>query len=369
VREIPADEHLNWIRGRSAATSFLQTPAWAGVKAEWGHVSLGWFDGDTMVGAGLVLLRRIPRTPWSLAYLPEGPAIDAMVERSPQAITTPLVAELRRRRAFTAKMGPPLVARRWSAATLKSAIAAGEARTIGDVAPDVVDDAVAAWIEGLRSAGWSRKESAGAGFGDVQPRYVFQLQLADRSLDDVFTGFNQEWRRNIRKADKAGVVVREGIADDLPAFHAAYIETAARDRFTPRPLAYFERMWRAMRSEDPARLRLFLAEHNGDVLAATTLVTVGTHAWYSYGASTTAGRDLRPSNAVQWAMIKAAHASGARVYDLRGISPTLDPSHPLFGLIRFKLGTGGEVAEYVGEFDLPLNALLHRAVGAYLERR
>jgi lipid II:glycine glycyltransferase (peptidoglycan interpeptide bridge formation enzyme) len=292
-----------------------------------------------------------------------------MVERSPATITAPLVAELRRRRAFTVKMGPPLVARRWNAATLKAAIADGSAATIGDVSPDLEDTSVAEWVENLRSAGWSRKDGAGAGFGDVQPRYVFQLPLAERTLDDVFTGFNQEWRRNIRKAEKAGVTVREGTAEDLPAFHVAYVETAARDRFTPRPLAYFERMWRAMRAEDPARLRLFLAEHNGDVLAATTLVTVGTHAWYSYGASTTAGRDLRPSNAVQWAMITAAHASGAHVYDLRGISPTLDPSHPLFGLIRFKLGTGGQVAEYVGEFDLPLNAVLHRAVGAYLDRR
>jgi lipid II:glycine glycyltransferase (peptidoglycan interpeptide bridge formation enzyme) len=369
VREITPDEHLEWIQGRAAATSFLQTPAWAGVKAEWGHVSLGWFDGPRLVGAGLVLLRRIPRTKRSLAYLPEGPAIDGLAERSPGAITTPLVAELKRRGAFTVKMGPPLVARRWTAGTLKAAIAEREARTIGDVPADAHDAAVEHWVDALRTLGWTQKQAAGAGFGDVQPRYVFQLPLAGRTLDDVFTGFNQEWRRNIRKADKAGVVVREGDADDLPAFHRVYVETAARDGFTPRPLGYFERMWRVMRAEDPQRIRLFLAEHEGAVQAATTLVTVGTHAWYSYGASTTAGRDLRPSNAVQWAMIQAAHAAGAGIYDLRGISPTLDSTHPLFGLIRFKLGTGGEVAEYVGEFDLPINALLHRAVTAYLERR
>jgi lipid II:glycine glycyltransferase (peptidoglycan interpeptide bridge formation enzyme) len=68
-------------------------------------------------------------------------------------------------------------------------------------------------------------------------------------------------------------------------------------------------------------------------------------------------------------MIQAAHASGASVYDLRGISDTLDPADPLFGLIRFKLGTGGHALEYAGEFDLPLNALLHKAVGTYLARR
>ena len=56
--------------------SFLQTPAWAEVKAEWGNERLGWFDGDRLVGAGLVLLRQIPRVRRYLAYLPEGPVLD-----------------------------------------------------------------------------------------------------------------------------------------------------------------------------------------------------------------------------------------------------------------------------------------------------
>ena len=48
VRRITADEHLAYVRERSgnAAISFLQVPSWAGVKAEWSHASLGWFDDD-----------------------------------------------------------------------------------------------------------------------------------------------------------------------------------------------------------------------------------------------------------------------------------------------------------------------------------
>jgi lipid II:glycine glycyltransferase (peptidoglycan interpeptide bridge formation enzyme) len=369
VREITAEQHLEWIQGRAGSTSFLQTPAWAGVKAEWGHVSLGWFEASELVGTGLVLLRRIPRTPWSLAYLPEGPVLDWHEQRPIADLTVPLVGALKARRAFSVKMGPPLVARRWHAATIKDAIASGDFSSLADVPADVTDHRAIEVGAQLRASGWSQPESDGAGFGDVQPRYVFQLPLAGRTLDDVFAGFNQEWRRNVRKAAKAGVEVVEGDEQDLPDFHRVYVETAARDGFTPRGLPYFQRMWRVMRAEDPQRIRLFLARHEGEVLAATTLVTVGSHAWYSYGASTTASRDLRPSNAVQWAMIQAAHDAGAAVYDLRGISGTLDQNHPLFGLIRFKLGTGGEAAEYLGEFDLPINALLHKAVGAYLARR
>jgi lipid II:glycine glycyltransferase (peptidoglycan interpeptide bridge formation enzyme) len=369
VRAIAAAEHRQWIAAHDRGVSFLQTPEWAGVKAEWRAQSLGWFRDGALIGTGLVLYRPIPRLPWSLAYLPEGPSLPWADERDPVALLAPLVAHLKAQRAFTVKIGPTAVTRRWSAATVKAAIAEGKAARLGDVEPDAADDNAARLVASLRAAGWTRHEGADGGFGDVQPRYVFQLSLAERTLDDVFAGFNQEWRRNIRKAERSGVQVREGTADDLPDFHRVYVETAARDGFRPRGLPYFQRMWSAMREHDPGRLRLFLATKDDDVLAATTLVTVGRHAWYSYGASTTASRDLRPSNAVQWAMIRAAHESGCTVYDLRGIGDALASDDPLFGLIRFKLGTGGEAVEYAGEWDLPLNRVLHRAVNAYLRRR
>ena len=86
------------------------------------------------------------------------------------------------------------------------------------------------------------------------------------------------------------------------------METAGRDAFTPRPLDYFRTMWRAMTNEDPDRLRLYLAAHEGDLVAATTMVRVGEHAWYSYGASSTDRREVRGSNAVQWQMLRDALA-------------------------------------------------------------
>jgi lipid II:glycine glycyltransferase (peptidoglycan interpeptide bridge formation enzyme) len=180
---------------------------------------------------------------------------------------------------------------------------------------------------------------------------------------------NQLWRRNIKKADKAGVIVTQGKAEDLAAFHRIYTETAERDHFTPRPLSYFQTMFDALLAEDPDRIRLYLAHHEGDLVAATTWVRVGDHAWYSYGASTSAKREVRGSNAIQWRMITDALASGARVYDLRGITDTVDADDPHAGLIQFKVGTGGEAVEYLGEWDLPLNRLLYKAFDVYMSRR
>jgi lipid II:glycine glycyltransferase (peptidoglycan interpeptide bridge formation enzyme) len=372
VRPVPADdgaaqaEYLAFVSERSG--SFLQAPSWAAVKTEWGSELLGWYDSGKLVGVGLVLLRQTPRVKRYLAYLPEGPVIDWAAYPAAE-VTAPLLAHLKQHRVFTVKMGPQLVTRRWEAETVKAAIAAGSPARLGEVPADSTDEHSIALGTALRDLGWEQTADAGPGFGDFQPRYVFQVPLAGRSEAELLAGFNQLWRRNIKKAEKAGVAVTEGGYDDLAAFHALYLETAQRDHFTPRTLHYFQRMWTAMRAEDPDRLRLYLAQREDQLLAATTWVRVGQHVWYSYGASSTDGREHRASNAVQWRMLADAAKAGATVYDLRGISDTLDPDDHLFGLVQFKLGTGGQAVEYLGEWDYPLSPFLHKAFTMYLARR
>jgi vancomycin resistance protein VanK len=371
VRPISADEHRAFIAGRSSA-SFLQTPAWAAVKSEWRAESLGWYDGDRIVGAGLVLYRQLPRLKRYLAYLPEGPVLDWDVDDL-AAWLEPMTRHLRSQGAFGVRMGPPVVTRRWSAAQVKEGIADDGVARLGEIAPLERAAAGARVVQQLETLGWQAQVTDG-GFAAGQPQYTFVIPLVDaegarRTEEDVLAGMNQLWRRNIRKADKAGVVVTTGGSADLKAFHDLYVHTAERDHFTPRPFSYFQTMYDALGAEDPGRITLWLAHHEGDLVAATIAVRVGTHAWYSYGASSTDKREVRGSNAVQWAMIRDAIDQGAEVYDLRGITDTLDPDDPHVGLIQFKVGTGGEAVESVGEWDLPLNRVLYRGFELYLARR
>ena len=367
VRTISAADHIAFNRSRPAV-SFLQTPAWAGVKHEWRSESVGWFDaGGEQVGAGLVLYRQLPVGKRSLAYLPEGPVIDWEGDDI-GAYLTPLARHLRRAGAFGVRVGGPVVARRWSGETIKAAIADPAVSRLSEVRPDEINHRVTRTRNAMRSLGW-RPPGEDQGFAAGQPRFVFQLPIGGKTEEQLLAGMNQLWRRNIKKAAKAGVTVRQGSASDLPAFHALYSETAARDGFTPRPLSYFQTMFQALCAEDPDRIRLYLAWYGQDLVAATTWVRVGEHAWYSYGASSTAHRDVRGSNAVQWQMIRDARAAGATIYDLRGITESVAADDPHLGLIQFKVGTGGEAVEYLGEWDLPLNRLLYAAFELYLRRR
>ena len=318
VRPIPADDHLAFLREQSWA-SFLQTPAWATVKTEWRAESLGWFDGERLVGAGLVLYRQLPAAQ-ALPRLPaRGPGhrLGRPTTSAPGSTRWPRTCG--GQGAFGVRMGPPVVTRRWSAAAGQGGRRRRRRTPARRPAPDGARRRPAPGSSRSSQAlGW-RPQVAEGGFAAGQPQYNFWIPLraADgtpRTEDDVLAGMNQLWRRNIKKAAKAGVEVTHG-------------DRATRPQGLPRPLRPHRRArplhargrWPTSRrcstrcgAEEPDRIRLYLAHHEGDLVAATIWVRVGAHAWYSYGASSTEKRDVRGSNAVQWAMIRDALAAGRR---------------------------------------------------------
>ena len=372
VRPISPTEHRDYLASLPSA-SFLQTPGWGRVKSEWRSESIGWFDDSgAQVGVALVLYRQLPKLRRFLAYLPEGPVLDWNRDDLGEWLR-PMVAHLKAQGAFAVRIGPPVVTRRWTTAQVKEGIADPAVRLLSQVAPAERSPVGARVVAQLHELGW-RYQGVEGGFAAGQPQFVFQVPLrhpdgTQRTEDEVLKGMNQLWRRNIKKATKEGVEVTVGSREDLKAFHDLYVHTAERDHFTPRPLRYFETMYDALRADGPERFTLWLGRHEGDLVAATIAIRVGEHAWYSYGASSTEKREVRGSNAVQWAMIRDAIAAAAAVYDLRGITETLDAEDPHVGLIQFKVGTGGEAVEHAGEWDLPVNRALYKAFQVYLQRR
>ena len=223
-------------------------------------------------------------------------------------------------------------------------------------------------------------QSVDGGFAAGQPQFNFQIPLATTGPDgarvprteaDVLKGMNQQWRRNIKKAAKEGVVVTRASGPRPSRSSRRFTTSTSTPRSgttSPSPALLFPHDGRGARRRGADRITLWFARHEGDLVASTIAIRVGAHAWYSYGASSTEKRDVRGSNAVQWAMISDALAAGADVYDLRG-TDTLDADDPHVGLIQFKVGTGGEAVEYAGEWDLPLNRPLYKAFDIYMKRR
>jgi lipid II:glycine glycyltransferase (peptidoglycan interpeptide bridge formation enzyme) len=370
LKEIDKDTHVEFLKNYQTF-SFLQLPCWAEVKSGWKSKSVGWFDERKLVSVGLILIRNIPKTKWSLFYLPEGPVLDPDYAKNVVDWLTPLRDFAKDSGAFNLKLGPQVTINTWSASTIKSAISDNVYKQFKDVDPDRVNPFGNEIGTKLRNLGGKQIETDGEGFGDVQPRFVFAIDVEDKTDEELLASFSQEWRRNIKKAEKSEVTVRKANFSDLETFHTLYKETAKRDKFTPRPLNYFKQMWKSLNenSNNLAEMRLYIAEQENICHAACLWVRVGKHVWYTYGASSTSGRELRPSNAIQWQMMRDARDTGASIYDMRGIAATLNEKSPLFGLLRFKIGTGGKVIQYVGEWDFVLKPLIYKAFRVALARR
>jgi lipid II:glycine glycyltransferase (peptidoglycan interpeptide bridge formation enzyme) len=313
----------------SPAGDVLQCMEWGELKSRtgWRPFTVAVIEQEAIVAGATVLCRRAPLGR-SLLYCPRGPVVDLLANTAAcEALIQALRELAREQRALAIKIDPPVAAAK-----------AGDA---------------------LRTLGFRRAPVAEVGFGGTQPRAVMKLSpLGDD--DALLARFKPKTRYNLRLAERKGVeVTGETTRDDLRAFHRVLLETGERDGFHVRGLDYYEALWDCLIERGLGRL--FLARHEGQVLAGAIDFRLGHQCWYVYGASSNARRNLMPNHLLQWRMIQWARDNGCTVYDFRGVPLDRPGVEDLGGLVRFKAGFAADYVEYVGEWDLPLSALWYGA--------
>ena len=206
----------------------------------------------------------------------------------------------------------------------------------------------------ITNLGYQIKDDAKDFKDEIQPRFVFRLDIKDKTEEEVMAGFHQKWRYNIRLAGRKGVVIKEGTREDLKEFHKIMVTTGIRDGFITRPLEYFERMYDCL---GPEHIKLLMAYYEGKPISGVIPIMYGNKTWYLYGASSNEHRNLMPNYLLQWEMIKIALARKSDIYDLRGVPGIADNSN---GLYRFKKGFGAEYTEFIGEVYIPFKPLTYK---------
>ncbi len=199
---------------------------------------------------------------------------------------------------------------------------------------------------------------------DIQPPSTVILSLRETE-EDLLRGMKSKTRYNIRLAFKRGVSVIESGIEDLSLWYDMYRETAERDRIAIHSLEYYTylfelaRDYRKSYGREGPLLKLLLARVGKEVVAGNIVSFWGDTARYLYGASTGRKRNLMPTYALQWEAITMAKRLGYRYYDFFGIPPGPDPSHPMYGLYRFKTGFGGKIVHRYGCYDVPVDLLFY----------
>ncbi len=331
------DRYSSFVRSHPHR-SVTQDLRWGVVKDDWGQEAVYVEEDGRIVAAMTLLVRRLPGG-FSVLYAPRGPLMDwadlPMLHRL-LAEAAPLV---RRHRAIMTKFDP-------------------EVRFTPELD---------SWLR--EQPGWVVK-NVGAGKDDmVQPRYCMIVRLQDedgRQLDEdeLMAKYDGKARNRVRTGRKKGVVTAAADSEEgLRTFHDIYSYMARRNEITTRGLPYFHRMREAFGD----RMRVTLASHEEDVLAASVTVDYFGKLYYLYAGSNDLKRNLAPNQVMNHELMVWGLERGAETYDMGGVFE-LDNSDGLYLFKRaFCKGDGG-ATEFVGEVDVVHNRALYAVLARLVPR-
>ena len=307
--------------------NFQQSLEWGKVKTNWRkEVVLAEDENHKIIGSICVWIRKMPIF-GNMMYSSRGPVCDIHDKKVLEQLTDGIKELGKKYNAFVLRIEP-------------------------DIKKD--DQEFRKIVEEI---GYKIKDDAKDFKDEIQPRFVFRLDIKGKTEDEVLAGCHQKTRYNIRLAKRKGVVVKEGTREDLKDFHKIMIETGSRDGFIIRSLDYFEKMYDELA---PKHMKLLMAYYEDKPISGIIPIMYGNKTWYLYGASSNQHRNLMPNYLLQWEMIRQAIQNKCDIYDFRGVSGVVDETHPQYGLYRFKKGFGAEFTEFIGEVYWPFKPLTYK---------
>ena len=304
-------------------TSFMQDLNWGKVKSNWKQEAIYLREDGKIVAAMMLLIQPVPLNS-TFIYAPRGPVCDVY--------DIDLVNRL-------IKEAEP-VAKKYKSYVLK-------------FDPQVIYDEK---LDNMyKKAGYKTTGYKPDADDLIQPGHNMVLNIDGKTEEELMKSFAEKTRYNIRLSGRKGVTVRYSRdVEDLKKFYEIYEVTTIRDKIGKRPYDYFERMLEAY---DETKLRIYIAEHEGQGLAAAIATTFGGELFYVDGASSNEIRNLMPNYAMQMAMIRWGIETGCKTYNFGGVL-NLDPNN---GLYKFKIGFCREegLEEYIGEINKVYKAFIY----------
>lgn len=317
-------KYENFVRNHKNK-SIMQDPAWAIVKNDWGseYVYLENEQGE-IYAAISILIRKVP-SGRSLFYAPRGPVCDvydADVLKELMEEVRPLAKQYK---AFVLRMDPEV--------------------SYSDELQNK-----------LNRHGFIVK-NRDVDFNDlIQPRNNMIIYLEDMDADDLMSTFKSGTRNKVRKPKKKGVEFSWGRSDEyIEDFYDVYTFMAERNEITHRGKDYFYKL----RDAYGDQLRVYLAHHEGDLLAGAVTVNYNGKVYYLYGGSNNTKRNKYPNQGMQYEMIVWGIEENADQYDFGGVIDMSEDD----GLYRFKkqFTEKDGVTEYIGEIDFVYNKFFYNA--------
>jgi hypothetical protein len=308
----------------------FQAWAWGEYKRERGWLVERWLavdDNDVTIACLQALVKRLPfgRT---LAWVPGGPVIG--FPKRTAGVLGPLVFE------WLARAGRDrgLVYARFASAL-----------------PSISNDAYAI-----------SRVCARPRFPIVHG-YTVAIDLT-RSADDLRASMSAKHRYYVKRGEGARLRWVWGNTDGLAAdLERLYVEMARAKDLRVRAYAADLPILRRTFGDD---LAILVGYRDAEPVTGCMVLMTGQNAFYLIAATGEAGRRVSAAYAMVWELLGRLQSRTIASFDFGGLSPG---SSAAAGVDHFKRGFGGQVVEYLGEWEFASSRPVSRLFGFLAARR
>ncbi len=206
-------------------------------------------------------------------------------------------------------------------------------------------------------------------------KYTFILNLT-KSEEELLKSMHSKARYNIKIAKKHGVeIIFNSSEETLQTFLRLNSETNTRQKFYTRPDWHFKEMKKLFNefpvddknqpregdSDDHLRMQILTATYKSKPLVSWILFSFHDTLYYPYGASSSEHREVMASSLIMWEAIRLGKNLRLKNFDMWGaLEPNPDPQNPWFGFHTFKQKYGPEHVEFIGSYDFIINKSLYQ---------
>jgi hypothetical protein len=159
------------------------------------------------------------------------------------------------------------------------------------------------------------------------------------------------WRHNLRRTQRTKFTIEEWRHPVAAQVAGLYEEMEDYKGLSPQHNA--DSLHRMFAAFEGSLLVYRCVADDGRLLAIRACGVLGTRAWDLLAATSVAGRKVYAAYALFWGLLERCRQLGVSLYDFSGVDPDGNP-----GVFNFKKGTGAELFEYLGEWEIASPRLL-----------
>ena len=310
----------------------LQSYEWGQFREKEGIkiIRRGFFKGNKLVNGFQLTIHKIPRTNFTIGYLPKG-------DMPTQELIDELKQIGKKENCIFIQLEP-------------------------NIKTDISDNTLNS-SQGI-SLGQLSTLNLQPAAHPLFTKYTFILDLT-KSEDELLTAMHPKTRYNIKVAKKHNVQVKEDTSQKaFDAYWKLTEETTERQKFYAHTKHYHELQWQTFsHGTDTNQLtsHLFTAEYDGKILTTLLFFVFHDTLYYPYGASSNEHRNVMHSSLAMWEGILFGKKLGLKKFDMWGaMGENPDPNDPWFGFHDFKRKFGPEHVEFIGSYDFIINPLAYQ---------